>query len=118
MKLTPQHQQNLNLNVCYDESDQNDSNNDSLSSGPMFVEDNNDTDNELPQIERGHVEGPGAVLPSFPTSEAKAPAAALATENYTDFNSNKCKCPQDAKDKVFFFSLLLFFLNKIKQSFL
>ena len=97
--------------VCYDKSDQNDSDNDSLSSGPMFIEDNNYTDNQLPQIECGHVEGPGAVLPSFPTSEAPAPApaTALATENCTDSNSNKCKCLQDAKDKVFFFSLLLFF---------
>ena len=98
--------------VCYDESDQNDRDNNSLSSRPMFLQDNNDTNNKLPQIERGHVEGPGTVLPSFPTSEAPAPA--LATENYTDSNSNKCKCPQDAKDKVFFFSLLLSFF---KQSF-
>ena len=93
--------------VCYDESDQNDSDNDSLSSGPMFLEDTHDTDNELPQTECGNVEGPGAILSFFPTSEAAAPAAALATENYSDSNSNKCKCPQD--NKVFFFSLLLFF---------
>ena len=94
-----------NSTVCYDESDQNDSDNDSLSPGPMFIEDTNDTDNELPQIECGHVEGPGAVLPSFPTSEAAAPATALAAENYSDSNSNKCKCPQDAK----VFSFLYYF---------
>ena len=68
--------------VCYDESD---SDNDSLSSQPMFIEDTEDTDNELPHREVAEVKGPGPVVPMV---AAGAPSA-------LDPDCNKCKCAED-----------------------
>ena len=61
--------------MCYDQSD-----NDSISSGPMFIQDTNDTDtdNELPEIEVAEVQcaGPGvaatAAADPNPNSDAHA----------------------------------------------
>ena len=107
----------LDSTVCYDETDQSDSENDSLSSGPMFIEDTDEedthhTDNELPHIERGHVEGQGPILPAItPGAVAAAPASAAP---YLDSDSDKCNCTEDSKDKVSFF-LSFYFIHTLKS---
>ena len=96
--------------VCYEESD-----NDSLSSGPMFVEDTYDTDNddddELPHIEVAEVEGPGPVVHGV---EAAAAAAPDPNPDAHPMHSDckKCKCVEDNKDKKKFFFLCIFFYTK------
>ena len=88
-----------NSTVCYDESD---SDNDSLSSQPMFVEDTDDTDNKLPHTEVAEVKGPGPVVP------AGAATAPDPDVHPMHSDSNKCKCAEDDKDKVFSFLSILF----------
>ena len=59
-----------NSTVCYEESD---SDNDSLSSQPMFMEDTHDTDDddELPHIESAKVEGPWGHSSSSQSSRSR-----------------------------------------------
>ena len=91
--------------MCYDETDQTDSDNDFLSSGPMFIEDTNDTDNKLPHIEGALVKGPGAVIPEVAAGAATAPGP---DAHPVHSDSDKCKCAEDYKDKVLFFLCILF----------
>ena len=91
--------------MCYDE---NDSHNDSLSSGPMFVEDTDDTENKLLHIEVTQMECEGPVV-----SAAAAAATATATAPDQDAcpiqsTSDECKCSEYDKDKVYFFYFILF----------
>ena len=60
-----------NSTVCYEESD---SDNHSLSSGPMFIKDIDDTDNdnELPHIEVAAVQDPGPVVHGVTAAAAAA----------------------------------------------
>ena len=90
-----------NSTVCYDSN----SSNHSDSSGPMFVEDDSDTDNNLPQMQPSSFHGPSALpppatpaAPGTPTSQA-APTA----------TAEKCKCHENCKDKVFLSKLTIFF---------
>ena len=92
--------------VHYEESD---SDNDSLSSGPMFIQDSCDTDDddELPHIEVAEVGGAGHVVHGV----AAAAAAAVATAPDPDArpmhsNCDKCKCTEDDDKKVFFLFLI------------
>ena len=91
-----------NSTVCYEKSD---SDNDSLSSGPMFIEDTYDTDddndNELPHIEVAEVEGPGHVV-----NWVTAAAAATAPDpdaHPIHSDCDKCKWAEDNNDKKAFF---------------
>ena len=85
--------------MCYDETD---SDNDSLSSQPMFIEDTDDTDNELPHIEVAEVESPGPVIPAGAAAGPDPDAHPMHSD------SDKCKCAEDDKDKVFFFLSIIF----------
>ena len=87
--------------VCYDKSD-----NDSISSGPMFIQDTNDTDtnNELPDIEVAEVQGAGPGVAATAAADPNPNPDAHAA--YCD----KCKAGKD--DKVFFFySPQIFFFH-------
>ena len=89
--------------MCYDdEMDESHSDNNSLSSGPMFIEDTNDTDNELPYIEGAHVEDPCAVI----TEGAAAGPDPDGHPEHSDMD--KCKCAKDCEDKVIFDHFPLF----------
>ena len=96
--------------VCHEESD---SDNDSLSSGPMFMEDTYDSgdDDVLPHIEVAKVEGPCPVAHGITAAAATMPDPDLdpdACPMHSD--CDKCKCTEDDKDKkVFFFLCILFF---------
>ena len=78
--------------MCYDQSD-----NDSISSVPKFIQDTNDTntDNELPDIEVAEVQCAGAGVAATAAADPKPNPDAHAA--YCD----KCKAGKD--DKVFFF---------------
>ena len=90
-----------NSTVCYDdEMDESHSDNNSLSSRPMFIEDTDDTDNELPYIESAHVEDPDAVITE---GSATGPDGRPMHSN-----SDKCKCAKDSEDKVIFDHFPLF----------
>ena len=90
--------------MCYEESD---SANHSLSSGPMFAEDTDDTDNddELPHMEGAEVQGPGTVVDGLTAAAAAAPDP---DAHHMHSDSDKSKCGKDDKDnKVFFFFLCI-----------
>ena len=92
-----------NSTVCYDDKmDQSHNDNDSLSSGPMFIEDTDDTDNELSYIEGAHVEDPGAVITAG-AAIAPDPDACLL-----HYDSDKCKYAKDGEDKATFDHFPLF----------
>ena len=85
--------------VCYN----SDSDNDSVFSGPMFIEDVDETDDELPHIEVPDVER---------TSREHGAAGGAATAGAgTDVcsQSDKCKCQQDNNAEEVSF-LFFFFL--------
>ena len=88
--------------VCYD----SDSSNHSDSSGPMFVEDDSDTDNNLPKIQPCSFDGPGA-LPPPATPEAPGAPTSQAAPTAT---AEKCKCHENCKDKVFLSKLTFVFV--------
>ena len=80
--------------VCYDSN----SSNCSDSSGPMFIEDDSDTDDNLPKKQPCSFDGPGALpppaapaAPGTPTSQA-TPTATV----------EKCKCHKTAKTRYFY----------------
>ena len=105
MKLIQLHAQNLIL-LCYDdETDESHSDDDSLSSRPMFIEDTHDTDNKLPYIEGAHVQDPHAVI----TEGAAIGPDPDGHPMHSDLD--KCKCTKDGEDKVIFdhFSLFPFY---------
>ena len=94
-----------NSTVFYEESD---SDNDSLSSQPVFVEDTHDTDDddELPHIEVAEVEGPSPVVHGVTAAAATAPDP---DAHPVHSDCKKCKCAEDNKDnKLFFFLSILF----------
>ena len=95
VKQTLLHQQNPIL-LCVRESD---SSNRSDSSGPMFVEDDSDTDNNLPEIQPCSFDGPSALPPPATPASQAAPTA----------TAEKCKCHENCKDKVFLSKLTFFF---------
>ena len=100
--------------VCYEESD---SDNDSLSSGPMFVEDTYDTDKDdddgLPHIELAEVGGAGHVVDGVAAAVAAAAAAALDPDGHPMHSDcDKCKCAEDDEKKVFFLICILFLFLK------
>ena len=68
----------------------------------MFVEDSDDTDNELPQIEVAKVKGPGPVVAAGADTTPGPDAHPVHSD------SHKCKCAEEDKDKVFFFLSILF----------
>ena len=89
------------LTLSYDNSD---SDNDSVLSGPMFVEDKDETDDELPDIEIPDIEGP--------CNDVREGAAACPDAHPVCSHSDKCECEGDnnaKENKVFFYSFLSFF---------
>ena len=88
--------------VCYD----SDSNNRSVSSGPMFIEDDSDTDDNLLKIQPCSFDGPGALPPPAAPAAPGAPASQAAPTATTE----KCKCHENCKDKVFLSKLTIFFV--------
>ena len=86
-----------NSTVCYD----SDSSNRLDSSGPMFIEDDSDTDNNLPKIQPCSFDGPDALPPPATLAAPGAPAS-QATPTTT---AEKCKCHKNCKDKVFFIQI-------------
>ena len=103
-----------NSTVCYDE---NDSDNNSLSSGPMFVEDTDDTENELPHIEVAQMECQGPVIPAAADAATAAATAPDQDARPIQSTSNECKCSEHDKDKVFFFYFILFLNTKLTNLF-
>ena len=109
VKQTQLHLQNLILCVMKKVSD-----NESLSSGPMFVEDTYDTDDdeedgyELPHIEVAKVdaEGPGQCPPVNGVTAAPAAATSGDPDGHPMHSDcDKCKCAEDDKDNKVFFLL-------------
>ena len=97
--------------LCYDNSD---SDNDSVSSGPMFVEDKDKTDDELPDIELPDIENP--------CNDVREGAATYPDAHAVFSCPDKCECEGDnsaKENEVFpflsflviqvFFCFLLFF---------
>ena len=62
-----------NSTVCYDSN----SSNRSVSSGPMFIEDDSDIDDNLPKIQPCSFDGPGALPPPAAPAAPATPAAPI-----------------------------------------
>ena len=91
--------------LFYDNSD-TDSDNDSLLSQPMFVEDTNETEDELPVIKVAGVQGPGPEV----AGTAADPDAHPLNAHPVHSLCNKCKAAKNNKDnEVFFFLFILFY---------
>ena len=88
--------------VCYDSN----SSNHSVSSGPMFIEDDSDTDDNLPEIQPCSFDSPSA-LPPPATAAAPGAPASQATPTAT---AEKCKCHENCQDKAFLSKLTIFFV--------
>ena len=91
------------LTLCYYNSD---SDNDSVSSEPMFVEDKDKTDDELPDIELPDIEGP--------CNDVREGAAAYPDAHPVCSHSDKCECKRDnnaKENEVFFYSIFSFFFK-------
>ena len=89
------------LTLCYDNSDID---NDSVLSGPMFVEDKDKTDDELPDTELPDIEGS--------CNDVREGAAAYPDAHPVCSHSNKCECEGDnnaKENKVFFYSFFSFY---------
>ena len=91
-----------NSTVCYD----SDSSNHSDSSGPMSVEDDSDTDGNLPEIQPCSFDGPSALPPPATPAALGTPASQAAPTA----TAEKCKCNENCKDKVFLSKLTFFFV--------
>ena len=87
--------------LCYDNSD---SNNNSVLSGPMFVEDKDETEDELPDIKLPDIEGP--------CSDVREGAATYPDAHPVCSHSDKCECEGDnnaKENEVFFYSFFSFY---------
>ena len=87
--------------VIYD----SDSSISSVCSGPMFIEDNSDTDDNLPKIKPCSVDTPSALLPLCSPVAPGAPASQAVPTSTTE----KCQCYKSGKEKVFFFFIEITF---------
>ena len=98
--------------------DENDTNNDSLSSGSVFMEDTDDTENELLHIEAAQMECEGPVIPSSSSSSSSSHSHSPDQDaSPIQSTSHKCKCTEHDKDKVFFSYFFLFLNTKLTNLF-